>query len=133
MDKTIFGGSLACVLFLIAGTFLFPTSPIMWLAGTSVAYTIFRVIMAGMLLTVLFTTPPRKLFVRLTMGILSMVLVGWGLELMFQGSYKLLDMILFVELGIAFGLAALEVTDEHLSDALASTKQKQRPHRTKTA
>jgi hypothetical protein len=133
MDKAIFGGSLACVLFLIAGTFLFPTSPIMWLAGTSVAYTIFRVIMAGMLLIVLFTTPPRKLFVLLAMGVMAMVLAGWGIELMLQGSYKLLDMIMFVELGIAFGLAALEVTNEDVSNALTSTAPKQRAHRTKTA
>ena len=115
MDKAIYGGSFASVVFLLAGTYLFSGSPIMWLAGTSLAYTIFRIIMAVMLLTVLVTTPPRKLYVRIAMGILAVVLVGWGIGLLMQGSYKILDMILFVELGLAFGLGALEITDEDVT------------------
>ncbi len=132
MDKAIFGGSLASVVFLLTGTYVFPHSPIMWLAGTSLTYTIFRLVMTGMLLIVLFTNPPRKMFVRIAMGIVAVVLTGWGIDLMWQGSYKLLDMILFVELGIAFGLAALEVTESDATDAVAKQAPKGHP-RIKTA
>lgn len=111
MEKAVYGGSLASTAFLLAGTYLFPASPIMWLAGMSLAYTIFRLVMVAMLVTVIFTTPPRKMFIRFAMGVLAAVLVSWGVALMLQGSYKLLDMILFVELGIAFGLGALEVNE----------------------
>lgn len=132
MDKAIFGGSLASVVFLLTGTYVFPHSPIMWLAGTSLTYTIFRLIMTGMLLVVLLSNPPRKMFVRIAMGIIAVVLTGWGVDLMWQGSYKLLDMILFVELGIAFGLAALEVTETGVTDAVATRAPQGHP-RTKTA
>lgn len=132
MDKAIFGGSLASVVFLLTGTYVFPHSPIMWLAGTSLTYTIFRLVMTGMLLIVLLSNPPRKMFVRIAMGIIAVVLTGWGIDLMWQGSYKLLDMILFVELGIAFGLAALEVTETDVTDAVTTKAPKGHP-RTKTA
>lgn len=128
MDKAIFSGSLISVLFLLVGTFLFPHSPIMWLAGTTLAYTIFRAIMAAMLLAVLFTTPPRKMLMRLAMGVLAVVLAGWGVGLIMQGSYKLLDIVLFVELGIAFGVAALEVSDEEAEQVVLKGNSHHRPH-----
>lgn len=121
MDRAIFGGSLASVVFLLAGTYLFPSSPVMWLAGTTIAYTIFRLIMAEMLLLVLFTKPPRKWYIRAAMGVMSVALVLWGVALMVQGSYKLLDMVLFIELGLAFGLAALEVTETESPGRVATS------------
>jgi hypothetical protein len=82
--------------------------------------------MAETLLLVLFTKPPRKWYVRVAMGVMAVVLVGWGVALMLQGSYKLLDMVLFIELGIAFGLATLEVTEPDATRAAGANTSKHR-------
>ena len=124
MDKAIFGGSLASVVFLLIGTYFFPGSPTMWLAGTSLTYTIFRLVMTGMLLIVLLTNPPRKMYVRVAMGAMAVALSGWGVGLMLQDSYKLLDIILFVELGIAFALDALETTEAEVTQAMRAKTNK---------
>lgn len=116
MNKTIFGGSLASVIFLIIGSFIFPSSPIMWLTNASVAYTIVRFLMAALLITVLVTNPPRRLSVRLSMGGMALALIGWGIVLSVTNSMHLLDIVLFLEVGFAFGLEALELNEEEIDE-----------------
>jgi len=118
MNRTIFGGSLASVIFLIAGTYLFSNSPIMWLASTSLGYTIFRCLVAVALVVVLVTNPPRRLIVRALMGTLAAVMAGWGIALILGDSMHLLDIILFLELGFAFGLEALELNEEEIDERI---------------
>jgi hypothetical protein len=80
MKRLLFTGSLLCIIFLLIGTFAFPDSMIMELASMSLATTIFRGIMAAVIITVLFTLPPRRMFVRLAMGSAAVSLLVSGLR-----------------------------------------------------
>jgi hypothetical protein len=118
MNRLIFGGSLASALFLIIGTYVFPSSDMMWLASTSLAYTVVRCAMVAVLLVVLFTDPPRKIAVRLLMGAAAATLVGWGSALIASDSMHVLDVVLFLEVGFAFGLEALELNEEEVEERI---------------
>jgi amino acid transporter len=123
MNRLVFSGSLACVIFLLVATYAFPTNSILWLAGTTTGYTIFRFAMAGMLLAVLFTAPPRRMYMRVLMGSLGLILVGCGVWLSLGDSMHLLDIVLFLELGIAFGIEALEFTEDELQSKIGVLQQ----------
>lgn len=127
MNRAIFGGSLVCVLFLLVGTFAFPSSMVMDLASTSVLITIFRIVMAVVLVGVLVTSPPRKLLGRLVMGGMAVALLALGFALSLGNSMHMLDVILFWELGCALGLEALEFNDDELA---ARTKQLHKSYET---
>jgi hypothetical protein len=114
MKRLLFTGSLLCIIFLLIGTFAFPDSMIMELASMSLATTIFRGIMAAVIITVLFTLPPRRMFVRLAMGSAAVSLLVSGLILCFSNSMHLLDVLLFLELGCSLGIEALELNDDEI-------------------
>ena len=114
MNRALFSGSLVCVTFLLIGTFMFPSSMVMELASTSALATVFRVLMAAMLITVLFSSPPRRLLVRAAMGGMALVLLVSGVVLSLANSMHLLDVLLFFELGCALGIEALEFNDDEV-------------------
>lgn len=124
MNKAIFSCSLVCVLFLIVGTYAFPNNPIMWLAGTTLPYVIFRVIIAIALIAVLVTNPPRKLYMRWLMGLIAIALASTGVAIGASDSVQILDMVLFLELGVAFGIEALEFNEDELQSAVLSFREK---------
>lgn len=123
MNKAIFAGALACVLFLLAGTYFFPDNAILWLAGTTTPYTIFRIIIATALVAVLCTNPPRKLYMRIFMGMVGLAMVGVGIGIAASDSVQLLDMTLFILIGIAFGIEALEFNEEELNERVVQLRQ----------
>ena len=114
MNRALFSGSLVCVTFLLIGTFMFPSSMVMELASTSALATVFRVLMAAMLITVLLSSPPRRLLVRAAMGGIALVLLVSGVVLSLTNSMHLLDVLLFFELGCALGIEALEFNDDEV-------------------
>lgn len=114
MNRALFSGSLLCVIFLLVGTFAFPSSMVMELASTSAMATIFRVLMAAILITVLFTSPPRRLAIRLAMGSMATVLLIGGVAMSLGNSMHMLDVLLFLELGCALGIEALEFNDDEI-------------------
>jgi hypothetical protein len=124
MNKAIFSCSLACVLFLLVGTYAFPTNPVMWLAGTTLTYTIFRIITAVALVAVLFTNPPRKWYMRTFMGIVAVALASAGIAIGAADSVQVLDMVLFLELAVAFGIEALEFNEDELQSDILSLREK---------
>jgi hypothetical protein len=123
MNKAIFGGALACVLFLLVGTFMFPTNSIMWLAGTALPYTIFRIIAAIGLAAVLITNPPRKMHMRVAMGVVAAILTAVGVGIGASDSVHVLDMVLFILLGIAFAIEALEFNEEELEASVLELRE----------
>jgi putative Ca2+/H+ antiporter (TMEM165/GDT1 family) len=123
MNKAIFSCALGCVLFLIAGTYLFPNNPVMWLAGTTLPYTIFRALAAVALITVLVTNPPRKLYMRIFMGFASVVLLLAGLGVGASDSVQILDMMLYLILGVSLGIEALEFNEEELEASALTLRQ----------
>lgn len=114
MKKGVFIGSLLSTIFLVIGTYAFPTDPLMWLAGISVGYTILRAILVLALLAVLFTEPPRRLYMRIIMGSAALMLIGTAVVLSSGNSMHILDIILFMEVGIALAIEALELNAEEL-------------------
>jgi hypothetical protein len=123
MNKAIFGGALVCVLFLLAGTYFFPSSTIMWLAGTSTTYVVFRILAAIALVAVLVTNPPRKLAMRLFMGAVAIALASVGVSIALADSVRLLDMTLFILLGIAFAIEALEFNEDELQTDVINLRE----------
>jgi hypothetical protein len=122
MNKAIFSCALACVLFLIAGTYLFPNNPVMWLAGTTLPYTVFRALAAVALITVLVTNPPRRLYMRIFMGSAALVLLLAGLGVGASDSVQILDMMLYLILGISLAIEALEFNEEELEASVLTLR-----------
>lgn len=116
MNRLIFGSSLTCVVFLLVGSYLFPDNTIMWFAGTSLGYTLFRLVMVIALVAVLITNPPRTMYMRLAMGALSLSLLFSGVVLLYSDVVHVLDMLLFVLLGVTFAIEALEFNEDELTD-----------------
>lgn len=123
MNKAIFGSALLCTVFLIVGTYAFPSDIIMWFASTSLIYTIFRVIMVGMLVAVLVTNPPRHLYMRVAMGAMAFTLGCLGIGLLFADTLHLLDVILYIVLAAAFGIEALEFNEEELEEKVTAFRE----------
>ena len=116
MNRAIFGGSLLSVIILLIGTFAWPSSLVMELASTSAVATTFRILMAASLLLVLFTSPPRHLYVRIAMGAVAALFLVVALAMSLGNSMHLLDVILFFQLGSALGIEALEFNDDELEE-----------------
>lgn len=114
MEKAVFLGGFVSAGFLIVGTYVFPTSLLMWFASTSGFYVVARALLMVLLLGVLLSAPPRKVWMRMVMGIVALGLAGWGIGLAMTDSMHILDMIVFLEAGIAMGIEALEFTEEEL-------------------
>lgn len=114
MKRLLFVGSLLCVLALIVGSFLFPQNLIMALASTSSVANIVRGALAIVLVVVLCTEPPRHVTLRLGMGLLGGGLLILGLVTSFGDSMHLLDAVLYLQLGCALGIEALEFNEDEL-------------------
>jgi hypothetical protein len=114
MNRLVFAGSLACVLFLLVATYAFPTNSILWLADTSTIFSAFRVGMALVLLAVLCSAPPRHIYARLSMGILSLGLLVAGVVSCLSATTYILDTVLFFALGASLGIEALEFNEDEL-------------------
>lgn len=123
MNRFIFGCSLVCVTFLLATPYLFPENSILWLASTSVDYAIFRASMILVLLTIMFSSPPRHFYTRVALGTLAVGLVGYGLSLSLSDSMHLLDITLFFALGFSFGIEALELNEAELEQKVIDIRQ----------
>ena len=116
MNRFIFGSSLACLLFLLTGTFFFPSNTIMWTVHLALPYTIFRICMVVLLIAVLLTTPPRKLYMRVLMASVGVFLIGTGIATSMGDGMYLLDIVMAYMLGIAFLIEALEYNEDELHE-----------------
>ncbi len=108
-----------------------PGNPIMWLASTSETFTILR---AGLLLifTLLVTEPPRNVYLRAFIGIVSVVLVSSSLGAFYVNSMQAVDAFLLMAVGIASGITVLErdlLAEDEAAEALAlATILQEKPH-----
>jgi len=86
----------------------------MELAGKSVALNIFRAAIGLTLLAVLLTKPPRSLSMRMYMGLFASGLTVAGITICLQDSMHVLDALLYLGLGCALGVEALEIDEVQL-------------------
>lgn len=108
MTKPIVAGTFLATVFLTVAAYVYPIYPASWLASTSTEFAILRTILAAILLGLLFTKPPRKMYFRLILGVAAAATFLIAVAFMFQFKLALLD---FLMLGLAstnFALAAIE-------------------------
>lgn len=117
MHKLYFGFSLAAVVLLLALSWAVPGSAIMWLADVSPVFTVIRLMMVIGLVGLILTNPPRKIIFRLFLGSVGIFLVGWALSSVYSDSLRIFDFLMFLQVGIAFGISALERTPEEIVDS----------------
>ncbi len=85
-----------------------PNSPAVWLASTSSGFFQVRAFMMLILFALLVTNPPRNVYFRAFVGILSLIAVSWALSATYQNEMKLLDTLSILEVGICAGITVLE-------------------------
>lgn len=85
-----------------------PSNSMMWLASTTQTFTIVR---AGLLLVIfslLVTDPPRNVYLRAIVGLLSVVTVGATAGAFYNNHMQVLDAFLLMAIGISSGITVLE-------------------------
>lgn len=95
-----------CTLFTLG--LLAPDNSVMWLASTSLNFAILRAVLIITLLTLLVTNPPRNVYMRIFIGIISTFLVVWVLNATFNNQMKLVDTLSLLPVSIVAGLDILE-------------------------
>jgi hypothetical protein len=89
-----------------------PTSPVMWLASTSGNFAVLRIVMMTALAALLFSHPPRNVYLRALVGVLAFSLVGWCLNATYANEMKILDTMSILQFCISAGIVVLELEDE---------------------
>lgn len=123
MKKLLIVGTMLLVSALFIGTLYFPNAPLMWLAGTSIGYEVLRGVAIVLLGTLLFSNPPRALYIRYTIGASAAVLGIATTVLAVTYAIQLIDTIVFMEVAVIFGIEALELPVEQ---TVKATKQLKR-------
>lgn len=85
-----------------------PNNPMMWLSSTSTEFAILRGALMAMIVTLLFTEPPRNRYLRAFVGMMSATLIGWSLGAVYQNAMPVADAFLLLSVGIASGVSVLE-------------------------
>jgi hypothetical protein len=85
-----------------------PTSPVMWLASTSAEFAVLRAVLMVVLVAMFVTNPPRKLVLRVLVGVVCTGLAGWALIATYENSMKILDTMIILESTVTSGLMVLE-------------------------
>lgn len=105
---------------LVSGTY-FPDFPLLWMAGNSIVIELVRATMIVILSVLLFSNPPRSLYLRYSIGAISLLLCATTAALMLHYKISPVDAVLFLEIAVIFGIEALESPSAF---AVSSTKQK---------
>lgn len=109
MVKTLYAASLIFAVLLIVGSTLIPGSTFMSLASTTAMVDAVRGVLVAAMIALLLTRPPRHWLFRAGLGIIAVAFLVTAGSLFVGSSMHVLDMLLFTEAAIAFGLAALEI------------------------
>lgn len=114
MSKVILMMSFIALSILLSFGLLSPTSPVMWLASTSMNFTLVRIGLLVMLMALLTTNPPRHSVLRVSVGILSIGLASWSLVSVFNNHMLLLDALVILQTSVTAALVVLERNTEQL-------------------
>lgn len=108
MSKGLTAGLILMIAILMLGSGLFPNNSSMWLAAVDMQANLIRAGLVAVLLTVLFTDPPRSKALRALFAVSAVGMLGWlGLQLAWY-STLVLDLMVFLQAAIIFALEALE-------------------------
>ena len=123
MTKLLLSSAFFSLLFLCAGTLFDPNNSIFWLAASDAQTQIMRTCIELIILSLLFSKPPRHVITRL---VTSVVAIGIGIFAFVQSmqlNLPLLDCIAFLSSSIAVLIAALEleVKPDQIEESLPHT------------
>lgn len=108
MGKAILWLSFIGIGILLLVSLVAPDNPMVWLANTSASYNQLRFGMLAVLLALLVTNPPRNIYFRAFVGLLSLGVVSWTLSQTYQNHMELLDTLSILEVGISAGITVME-------------------------
>jgi len=95
------------------GNLLYPNSALMQLTHYGSLVLTLRAVVALGALVLLCTRPPRTVAVRIFLGVAAGVLLMWAAGELYRDSLQMLDGLVFLTAGTAFGLAALESREDY--------------------
>lgn len=108
MKRVIIAGTIAFLAAITVGLALTHDVLLEAVAANNTASQIIRVVVIGLLLALLFTSPPRSAYFRIALGFASAILTIGVAVLLSQYEMPALDSLLFVEVAIIFAMEALE-------------------------
>ena len=109
-SKMLIGWTLVLVGALMLGGLFLQDSLFMAFAGTGLAYTLLRGMIAALLIGLLLTEPPRTHLFRTMLAVWSVALAVTTGQLLLTYQIHLLDAVLFLEVAIIFAVEALEAS-----------------------
>lgn len=113
MKKSLIVGTILLTASLLVGGIWFPNIPLMWLAGTSLDFTIVRIASIAILAVLLFSNPPRALYVRYIIGASGVLLAALTVGFLLTFHINLVDAIVFGEIATILGIEALELPENY--------------------
>lgn len=108
MKKNLIGMTMCLVGALLVAGIFDPTSPLMWVADSSLWFAIARGLMLVMLAALLFTNPPRALALRIAAMIFGAAMSVAAIALVLRYQINFLDAAVMLEVGIICMIEALE-------------------------
>jgi hypothetical protein len=112
MSKIILILSLFAITILLFLGMVDPNNSIMWLASTTHQFTLVRLILIGLLASLLILDPPSNVYLRSFVIFLSLGLVGWSLTATYQNHMNFLDSLTLLQTSVAASLSTLETEPE---------------------
>lgn len=112
MRKFYLWFSLASLIFLGIGTHFTSDSILLAFAATSDTAQLIRLGLIAVIAGQLVTIPPRHPALRIATGLTALLATGYGINLFFSGYSPLLDVCVYMLVGVALGISALELSDE---------------------
>jgi hypothetical protein len=86
-----------------------PDTPAMWLASTTPQFAVIRAVLIAALIGLLVTNPPRNVYLRGLVGIISVSLVSWCLNATYNNEMGIVDTMSLLQASVAAGLTVLEL------------------------
>lgn len=108
MSKFILFLAFTGLAFLAVFSIVAPTDPAVWLASTSHNFVLIRAGLMALIFALLVTNPPRNIYFRVFVGLLSVGLTSWALYETYNNQIKILDSFSILAASISTGIVALE-------------------------
>lgn len=108
ISKLLVGSTILMVVALVVGSVVYPNSLVMNFAGKTESYDFLRGGLVVLLIGLLVTNPPRSVLLRSVLATGSVLLVATSVHLLLTYQINILDVIVFMQIAIIFGIEALE-------------------------
>jgi hypothetical protein len=108
MKKIMLLLSFMCLCLLMVGTTMKLDNIFFWLASDSMLYQCIRLALAVVVLALLFTNPPRRIWLQLVTGLFAIGVGGWVVQSTIVYSMHISDAICFLATSITIAVALLE-------------------------